>query len=218
MGVTPQGPMKLSGTREKILRLLVRRPQTVEEMAGELGVTKNAVRAQIALLDREGLVEIRGEVKGTRRPAALYGLRPAADALFSSASPVVLSQLVRVLARELPGNRFRAVMRELGRRLADAGPRPAGELRDRIRDALAFLRTLGAEAEMTEEGDRIVITGHGCPIGVAARADARACLAMEALIERLTGLPVAERCDHCDRPGCRFEIRLPAGKQAPRRG
>lgn len=218
MGVTSQGPMKLSGTRERILRLLVRRPQTVEDMAGELGITKNAVRAQIALLDREGLVEIRGEVKGTRRPAALYGLRPEADALFATASPVVLSQLVRVLARELSGTRFRAVMRELGRRMADAAPRPAEDPGDRIRDALAFLRTLGAEAEATEEGGKIVITGHGCPIGVAARADARACLAMEALIERLTGLSVVERCDHCERPGCRFEIRLPPGKETPRRG
>jgi hypothetical protein len=33
---------------------------------------------------------------------------------------------------------------------------------------------------------------------------------MEALLKDLTGLPVAERCNHGEHPSCRFEIKIPA--------
>ncbi len=92
----------LATTREKILRLLLDAPRTIDELAKATSVTKNAVRSQIALLQREGLVEIKGTVKTGRRPAARYGIRPGADVQFSKAYPLVLSALVRSLAKDLP--------------------------------------------------------------------------------------------------------------------
>src|SRR5512143_3932312 len=115
---------KPGGARDRIVRLLLERRNTIEALAGKLGVTRNAVRAQIALLQREGIVEIQGEVKGTRRPAAVYGLRPGADMHFSKAYPVILSHLIHVLAKKLDQTEFRTVMRELGQRLARSAPRP----------------------------------------------------------------------------------------------
>lgn len=203
---------KPGGTRDRIIRLLLKRQNTIESLADKLGVTENAVRAQIALLQREGIVEIQGEVKGTRRPAAVYGLRPGADIHFSKAYPVVLSRLIRVLSQKLSQTEFRTVMRELGQRLADAVPRPSGDPRERIAGALKFLKMLGSAAEMAEEKGKIVISSYGCPIAEAVIADARSCLAMETLLKHLTGLPVAERCDHGAHPSCRFEITLTAKK------
>jgi predicted ArsR family transcriptional regulator len=203
---------KPAGTRDRIIRLLLKRQQTIEALAKKLEITENAVRAQIALLQREGLVEIQGEVKGTRRPAAVYGLRPGADVHLSKAYPVILSQLVRVLAQKLSQDEFRTVMRELGQRLAGAVPRPSGDPRERIRAALRFLKMLGSVAEMTEENGKVVISSYGCPIAEAVTADARSCIAMEALLKELTGMPVAERCDHGERPSCRFEIKVPADR------
>ncbi len=195
-----------------IIRLLLKRRDTIESLAAELGVTKNAIRAQIALLQREGIVDIQGEVKGTRRPAAVYGLRPGADIYFSKAYPVILSHLTHVLAQKLSQTEFKTVMRELGQRLARAVPRPSGDPRERIEGALKFLRMLGSVAEMTEENGRVVISSYGCPIAEAVAADARSCLAMEALLKDLTGFPVSEHCDHGAHPSCRFEIALPKGK------
>ncbi|PWB63257.1 MAG: hypothetical protein C3F14_08455 [Deltaproteobacteria bacterium] len=206
---TPWNGGKTPGARDRIVQLLRRRQHTVEALAGEIGVTENAVRAQIALLQREGLVEVQGEVKGARRPAAIYGLRPGADVQFSRAYPVMLSHLVRILGRKLPDAEFRSVMRELGRQMAASGPLPVEDPRERIRAALDFLRLLGSAAEAVEENGRFVITGFGCAIGEAVSADARSCIAMAALLQKLTGLPVSERCGHGDRPSCRFEIRLP---------
>jgi predicted ArsR family transcriptional regulator len=208
--VTSLNVEKPGGARDRIVRLLLERRNTIEALANKLGVTENAVRAQVALLQREGVVEVQGEVKGTRRPAAVYGLRPGADIHFSNAYPVFLSQLVRVLAQKLSQTEFRSVMRALGKRLAGSVPRPAGDPRERVRAGLKFLKVLGSAAEMTAEKGMIIITSFGCPISEAVSADERSCIAMETLLKELTGLPVSERCEHGERPSCRFEIKIPA--------
>ncbi len=208
---------KPAGTRDGIIRLLLRRQETIESLAAKLGVTKNAIRAQIALLQREGIVDIQGEVKGTRRPAAVYGVRPGADIHFSKAYPVILSHLTHVLAQMLSQTEFKAVMRELGQRLARSVPKPSGDPRERVENALKFLKMLGSAAEMTEENGSVVVSSFGCPIAEAVAADSRSCLAMEALLKDLTGLPVVEHCDHGAHPSCRFEIALSKGKQSPGR-
>jgi predicted ArsR family transcriptional regulator len=208
--MSPLNMEKPGGARDRIVRLLLERRNTIEALASKLGVTRNAVRAQISLLQREGIVEVQGEVKGTRRPAAVYGLRPGADILFSKAYPVFLSQLVRVLAQKLSQTEFRSVMRALGKQLAGSVPRPMGDPRERVRAGLKFLKMLGSAAEMTEEKGTVVITSFGCPIAEAVSADERSCFAMETLLKELTGLPVVERCEHGERPRCRFEIKIPA--------
>jgi predicted ArsR family transcriptional regulator len=115
-----------------------------------------------------------------------------------------------VLAQKMSQTEFRSVMRALGKRLAGSVPRPTGEPRERVRAGLKFLKMLGSTAEMTEEKGKIVITSFGCPIAEAVSADERSCIAMETLLKELTGLPVAERCEHGERPSCRFEIKIPA--------
>ncbi len=212
------------GTRDRLLRLVLREPQTVEKIAQGLGITKNAVRSQLAILQREGTIEVRGEIKGSRRPAAVYGVRPGADLPTSKAAPAVLTHLVKVLAHREEPRTFAAVMRELGRSVALTAPIPSGSPRERIEGAAAFLRSLGSLAETSEEGGRVMITSDGCPLAQVVTAEPRMCKAMESLLNQLTGLPVKERCDHRGHPSCRFEIKLPEdgetvpGRRSPGRG
>jgi predicted ArsR family transcriptional regulator len=212
-GISERGPS--GGSRERIVRLLLRDRMTIDKLALELGVTKNAVRAQIALLERGGMVEVQGERKGTRRPAAVYGLRAGADTHFSQAYPALLTGVVSALADRLKSRQFEDVLRETGKRIADAALPLAGNARERVDGAVRFLGTLGSIAEVIEEEGKLVIKGHGCPISKVVQADGRSCLAMESLLARLTGLKVRERCDHGARPGCRFVVELPA---RPRHG
>lgn len=197
------------GTRDRLLRMLLREPQTVERIAEGLGITRNAVRSQLALLQREGTVEVRGEVKGSRRPAAVYGVRAGADLPSSKAYPAVLTHLVNVLADRDEPREFVAVMRDLGKSVARTAPRPEGGPRQRIEGAVDFLRSLGSLAELSEENGTVTISSDGCPLAQVVTSEPRTCKAMESLISQLTGLPVQERCDHRGHPSCRFEIRLP---------
>jgi predicted ArsR family transcriptional regulator len=198
------------GSRERIIRLLLKDRKTIDELASSLGITKNAVRAQIALLEREGMVEVQGEQKGKRRPAAVYGLCAGMDTPFSRAYPAVLSGVVSTLAEQLKPKQLEDVLRETGRKIAGIVPPLTGNARERVSGAVRFLGTLGSIAEVIEEDGKLVIKGHGCPISKAVQADGRSCLALESLLSRLTGLAVRERCDHGARPGCRFEIEQPA--------
>ncbi len=203
---------KITGSRGRIVGLLAKGRRTVEDLAVTIGITKNAVRAQLALLEREGLVEAQGEVKGNRRPAVLYGIREGADVHFSKAYPLVLSHLVRALSERIQPGQIDTVMRVVGQGIAETAPRLEGNARERVDGAVTFLSSLGSLAEVSEERGKLVIKGHGCPISMAVDADVRSCKAMEELLARLTGLPVTERCDHGVRPSCRFEIKLPGGK------
>jgi predicted ArsR family transcriptional regulator len=181
-------------------------------MAGTLGVTGNAIRAQLALLLREGLVEVKGEAKGSRRPAGVYGIRAGADIGSAKAYPVILSQLVRVLADRMPPKQFEAVMKDVGRGMASAVARPTGSARERVAGAVKILQSLGSIAKVSDEGKMVVIMGSGCPISRIVEADIRSCEIIESFLAGFTGLPVTERCDHGERPNCRFEITVPSRK------
>lgn len=198
-----------SSTRGKIIRLLLDAPRTVEELATATSVTKNAVRAQIALLLREGVVEVQGTMKSARRPAVRYTVRPGSDVHFSKAYPLVLSALIQTLAKDLPDEKFRDLMRRLGKHLAASVPRIWGSPEERIQNLIAVLKSMGSPAQAKREDKEIVIVSPACLISAAVSPDPRVCGAMEAFIHEITGLPVRECCQHGQRPACRFKIKLP---------
>ncbi len=217
--------MKLDGwtaerrgeTRARIVRLLVREPLTVDALSERLGLTRNAVRSQMALLLREGVVEPRGERKGTRRPAAIYGIRSGGDVLLSRAYPILAAQMVRALRRELPPRSVEQVMRAAGKGLAGSAARTGDTKEERMRDALEFLRVLGAMPQVSRREGQVVIESDGCPIGAAVGEEPRSCLAMESMLEEFTGLPVSESCDRGEHPRCRYLVDSKAARGAGHR-
>src|SRR5205807_554426 len=82
-------------------RLLRQASQTVEELAQVLDLTDNAVRAQLMVLERDGLVQQRGSRRGSSKPAYVYGLTAAAEELFPKAYGPVLRQLLETLNERL---------------------------------------------------------------------------------------------------------------------
>ncbi len=197
---------KVTGTRNRIVHLLRTRKCTVEDLAKELGITENAIRAQIALLRGEGLVEPVGEIKGTRKPALIYGSTRDVDLYFSKAYPSMLANLLDVLADQMSGKEFKSVMKKLGQKIANSKPHPARNLRERVEDAVKFYEALGGLADIEEEGERLIIRGHGCPLAEAVTAHAGICIAIESLMTELIGVPVRQRCDRGERSNCSFEV------------
>jgi len=71
-----------AGTRGRIITLLRRSSRTVDELAQALGLTHTAVRAHLAALERDGMVQQHSERRGSRKPSSVYDLAPAAEYLF----------------------------------------------------------------------------------------------------------------------------------------
>ena len=59
--------------------LLRRGGRTVDELAGALRLTPNAIRPHLMRLERDGVIERAGVRAGVSRPAVLYRLSPEGE-------------------------------------------------------------------------------------------------------------------------------------------
>src|SRR6266496_4119842 len=85
MSFLQKNPRFFASTRGRIVTLLRRNSRTVEELAQELTLTDNAVRAHLATLERDGIVQQRGVRRGSGKPSYIYDLTPEAEYLFPKA-------------------------------------------------------------------------------------------------------------------------------------
>ncbi len=200
------------GARERIVRLLAGGARTTGELARELEVTPNAVRAQLALLQREGVVEEAGRARGARRPAVIYRLRTGAEVRLSRAYPLALARLVQAAAEKLRGPALLELLRAAGRRLALAFPPASGETGQRVAAARAALEELGSRVEVSKQDGKFILRGDSCPLGEAVILEEKTCVTLAAMLQEITGLHVQECCEHGEHPRCRFQI----DGQAPR--
>jgi len=180
--------------RPAILDLLkVHGPSNVPALARILGINRTAVRQQLAVLLREGLVEVRVERRRVGRPTHVYALTVKSEALFPQAyGPMALSILRQL--RELDGDakierlfarRFRELAALYRRRLA--GKSTAERFRE-----LALIR--GEEGYMAKAEAR-GLTEHHCPIAAVAREFPQVCKYEKLLFEAVLGMKL-DRTDH----------------------
>jgi predicted ArsR family transcriptional regulator len=214
----------LDTSRGRIVTLLQRGGLTVDDIASELGLTANAVRAQITAMERDGVVRRGGQRAGTTRPFHVFELTPEVEQLLSQAYLPLLTQLVQVFANALPPDQVETLMRTAGKGLANdfqPGKRPdGGSLHARVSAASELLnKHLGAVTHVEGNGG-YVIRGAGCPLAALTGKHPAVCLAMESLVAEVVGVDVNECCDRTERPKCCFEIATherDRGRPAPRK-
>jgi len=206
-----------ASTRGRIVSRLRRSEATVEELAAHLGVTDNAVRAQLAALERDGIVRHEGLRRGTRKPSHLYRLSASVEPLLSRLYAPMFVELVRELAARLTPEELSATMRSVGRRLAETLPPAHGDLASRVAAASALLNDLGGVTEVERHGNELVIRGYSCPLS-AGGGQSAVCEAVESLLQVLLGTAVRECCDRESGARCCFEVSLtPKEAEGPRR-
>jgi predicted ArsR family transcriptional regulator len=194
-------------TRGQIVTILRGAPATVEELASQLELTDNAVRAHLSTLERDGLVRQSGLRRGPRKPHFTYTLTAEADALFPKAYDELLNQLIAVLKNRLQPAEIEGVLREVGRAIAaDAAAKPDASLDSRVQTALKVLAAIGGAAEVEREENKLVICSTGCPLAAAVAVHPEVCRLAETLVAEIVKAPVTEHCNREGRPQCRFEI------------
>ena len=197
---------------EKTLRLLVEElrkgPTTADDLAGELGLTTNAVRFHLASLEAEGLVEVAGTRKpeGRGKPAVLYVVTAEADLAFSKAYAPVLEAVLGELRRSVPNDQVVPFLRRVGDRLVPE-KETAKPLSRRVQAASDALNSLGGLTTVARTPAGYEIRGTACPLGAVVANEPCACTVVESLLRRIVGAPVKEHCDRTGRPSCCFEIR-----------
>jgi predicted ArsR family transcriptional regulator len=199
----------LDTSRGRIVALLRKGGLTADDIATTVGLTRSAIRVQIAAMERDGVVRKVGKRPGTTRPSHVFELTPEVEQLLSKAYIPLMTHLVGVFAEALPGQQVEALLRRTGKELAyelSRGKRIAGGLKSRVASASEIMNEqLGALTHVEGNG-KIVIRGAGCPLAALTGKHRGVCLAMESLVTEIVGVPVRECCDREDRPRCCFEI------------
>ena len=195
-------------SRGKIVRLLRRAQHTVNDLARALGLTDNAVRANLKSLEKDGLVRQAGSRASFRKPEATFDVTPEAERLFAKAYAPALATLLAVMEADLDEKQLDAQLREAGHRLAAPHlPALAGlPLQQRAERALKVLEELGGLAEVQEREGRLHLQGFGCPFSQVVTDHPKLCLVAQVLVSELLGCAIREQCDRGERPRCCFVV------------
>ncbi len=194
-----------ASTRGRIVGLLRRATRTVDELAQALDLTDNAVRAHLATLERDGVVQQQGVRRGSRKPAYAYELTPEAERLFPKPYAPVLRQLLDVLDKRMAPEELEALLRIVGHDLATGLQVSAGDIRARLEAAVAVLNELGGLAELEEQDGAFVIRGYSCPLAAVVPDHPEVCRLAETLLTEVAGVPIKEHCDRGEPLRCCFE-------------
>jgi predicted ArsR family transcriptional regulator len=201
----------LGATRMRLLGLLRRSQQSINDLAAALGITDNAVRTHIAAMQRDGMVRSAGVERATGgKPAQLYEITPEAEELYPKAYGFVLGELLRLLEEKEGREEVRALLREVGKRAAGSHGALEKDEEARVRAAAGLLRGLGGDVEVERTGSGWRIRGFGCPLSAVVTGHEEVCLLVESLVGEVSALPVTECCHRGERPQCAFQLESPA--------
>jgi predicted ArsR family transcriptional regulator len=180
--------------RPAILNLLkLRGPLNAPTLADSLGVNPTAVRQQLAVLHREGLVSIYVERRQVGRPTHLFQLTEKAEALFPQAyGPFALSVLKQLVRMDGRGKVIRVFARRTRELLGEYRKRLAGLTSEQKIRELATIRD--EEGYMADSTGSILVEHH-CPIAAIAKEFPEVCQYEQRLFESAVGLKLT-RSEH----------------------
>lgn len=205
MPLLPWNQHFFSSTRGRIVLLLRRSSRTVDELAQELHLTDNAVRAHLATLERDGLVRQSGTRRGSGKPALLYSLGPGAEHFFPNAyGRLVLLYILETLTTSMPHEQLASMMQHAGQKMATEWDVPSGELRARLQHAIDIVNELGGLLELEELPDAYAIQGYSCPLATVVPGHPELCQLTRAFLTELVGVPLAEHCTRGKAARCCF--------------
>jgi len=197
-------------TRGQIVALLRQRESTADEIASQLGLTTNAIRAQMSDMEKDGVVRRIAQRRGATRPSHVFALSAEMEQLLSRAYIPLMTQFLHVFTSALPAPEVERLMREAGRRLARELTHRSlrsGRWSSRIKAASDLLNEeLGAQTHPERNG-QYRIRGVSCPLSALTGKHPTVCLAVESFLAEAIGASVRECCDRDVKPRCCFEIR-----------
>ncbi len=198
-------------TRENILRLLRRHGQmTAIELSETLNIGAVGVRQHLALLERDGLVEVSGLRRSVGRPSHLYALTAEAEHYFPKAYDQFALDLLNHMAEQYGEEAVNQVLRARNQQfLATYAPRLAGKGRkEQLQELVALLNEQGhmCEFEQLEDGSFILME-YNCPIDCVARNHRQVCAQGHLLYQELLGVSIRRLATIADGDiACRYHI------------
>jgi len=197
-------------TRGKIVTALRgRRGSSAFDLAAEFGLSPNAIRQQLVILERDGLVAGQRVRRGKTKPTVEYALTSEADRLFPQRYDKMLNAVLREVRASGGDGAVQAIFAGMGKRSAERLKDvidPAQPAPERARELTRVLRASGVDAEVVPSGEGFAITEHSCPYAKTVAEHPEVCSVIHTIMHEVVS-PGIKQTESLATGGseCRFE-------------
>ncbi len=197
-------------TRGKIVSELRRRGSaSAADLARSFGLSPNAVRQQLVVLERDGLVAETPVRRGPTKPTYEFSLTADADKLFPQAYDKMLGAVLRELRSQFGTAGVERVFEGLSRRTIERARHSvnASDPEQRVAQLTEMLRKSGVVAEYSLIDGGFALHELSCPYSSAAKEHPEVCQVIHHVIDETIGGEHAqtESLAHGGKE-CRFEL------------
>lgn len=197
-------------TRGKIVSELRRRGSaTAAELARSFGLSPNAVRQQLTILERDGLVAEQSVRRGPTKPTYEFSLTPEADRLFPHNYDRLLSAVLREVRDQFGASAIGQIFDGLSRRAVEHARREitATQPEQRVSQLTQMLQRNGVLAEYSLIDGGFALHEHTCPYSSTAKEHPEICNVIHHVMdETLGGNHVQTESLARGGKECRFEL------------
>lgn len=177
-------------TRGKIVAELRRRGSaSAADLAREFGLSPNAVRQQLVVLERDGLVFEKPVRRGPTKPTLEFSLTGGADKLFPQAYDKMLDAVLREVRDQFGSPAVERIFDGLSRRAAERARQKinAQEPEQRVAQLTQMLRENGVVAEYSLIDGGFALHEHNCPYSGVVKEHPEVCQVIHQVIDETIG-------------------------------
>ncbi len=198
-------------TRGKIVaELRKRRGASAVELASLFGLSPNAIRQQLVVLERDGLVVEESVRRGPTKPTYEFSLTREAEKLFPQRYDKMLGAVLREVREQSGPQAVKKIFDGIARRtLAKNGARLAQKSPGaKVVELAAILRETGVDADVDLVNGSYVLHEHNCPYANVVKEHPEVCSTIHHVLSAIA--PAGhEQTESLARGGneCRFVVR-----------
>ncbi|GAC1574519.1 MAG: transcriptional regulator [Candidatus Elarobacter sp.] len=201
-------------TRGRIVGALrERRSLSAFDLADLFGLSPNAIRQQLVVLERDGLIAGKSARRGKTKPTVEYSLTTEAERYFPQRYDRMLNAVLREIRDAGGGEAVQAVFDRIGKRsAARLEPELAQQAstEGKLISLVTSLKASGVPAELTKsERGTFILHEHSCPYASVVAEHPEACSAIHTILESVAP-GKSEQVESIATGGneCRFEIEV----------
>jgi predicted ArsR family transcriptional regulator len=200
-------------TRGRIVGALrERRAASAFDLAAEFGLSPNAIRQQLVILERDGLIAGRSVRRGRTKPTVEYSLTAEAQRYFPQRYDKMLNAVLREIRVAGGDDAVKAVFQRIGKRSAErlVPPGEATPPEERLEALVTVLKATGVTADLQKTQDgTLILHEHTCPYASVVAENPEACSAIHTILDSVAP-GKSQQVESLATGGteCRFEINV----------
>lgn len=199
-------------TRGKIVAELRKRGSaSAADLASHFRLSPNAIRQQLVVLERDGLVAETPVRRGPTKPTLEFSLTREADALFPQRYDRLLASVLREVRRQYGDAGVGRIFDSISSRAVARAKKTVtgGKPEERVAQLTDLLRHDGVVAEYNLIDGGFALHEHNCPYSAVTKENPEMCAVVHHMIDETIG-GTMEQTESLATGGkeCRFEMKV----------